>query len=713
MVNVPGRDVVWGRIRREHLFLSLILGLALALRLLYLNGGYMHPDEHWDVGIAEGFLAEGMGAVFQSANWQRLAHLPLNGLLISLSFRLFGESPAAARIVPITFALLTVGVAYLIGRFYDGRTGLLSAFLVSISGFHVVYSHIVTAYALMTFVFALVMFLAYQAVVERRKSYFYPIPILLILALYSNLFSLLLTVIVVAYIAFCYFTTRLISTWWAMKKGAVATEGRFIPAGGALRQKLLKPVTLMTTLLCLAMLMLYILLLYKAGSFERQTSDFVSGSGWYVWDFDRGAYHTGHDHFFYLRTLLFSLAPSVSLLGLVGVGYALRKRLEADMLLLVWVFVSILLLSIFKTKMPRYAMFLVLPLLILVARSIGQIFELVRRGAVRWANISVTLILATTLYQPVLFQFISTRTVFGPALWLVDYKMIAELITPHISESELVLADYGAAYRYWTQGGYVKGMVGPYLGAMSKENLLNHHPRLAMVTVWQKGRIGSGGGPVWLSGKYGEGRIELTTVELDRLGSFEYIQPLIDRQGSTRIASLYLDSEHDWLTNRLDGWGYSYDGYDASRNGVQAALERVDRYDTIIVGSGIANPNWDGNRLPDLEKASGWIRRFVSKGGSLIILGVASNEERNQVISWLPLRTMVYSNVVDRDFHYARIWYAGELVDLSANGFFYAYDDNYHPVASTEDFAILSTDYVLVHTLRSFGRPTVWIYRRK
>ena len=124
--------------------LLLILLLAFALRLY----GLANQSLWWD----------------ELKTWER-ATVPLNQMLTNLIgirdqvplyywmmrfWRTIGTEPTILRLISVYFGTLSIPLVYKIGRRLDGQaTGLLSAFLLAISPFHIWYSQEVRMYTLL------------------------------------------------------------------------------------------------------------------------------------------------------------------------------------------------------------------------------------------------------------------------------------------------------------------------------------------------------------------------------------------------------------------------------------------------------------------------------------------------------------------------------------------------------------------------------------
>ena len=118
--------------------------LALLLRVARLDFQPLWWDEGYSVWFAHHPLAEMMRLTALDI------HPPLYYALLSGWSKLFGLAPAALRLLSVTFGVLAVPVAYIVGKWLAGRRGgLVAALLLAINPFHVYYSQEIRMYGLM------------------------------------------------------------------------------------------------------------------------------------------------------------------------------------------------------------------------------------------------------------------------------------------------------------------------------------------------------------------------------------------------------------------------------------------------------------------------------------------------------------------------------------------------------------------------------------
>jgi 4-amino-4-deoxy-L-arabinose transferase-like glycosyltransferase len=131
----------------EHrwLVLTLLTVLALALRLIRIAYQPLWWDEGWSLYFATTSIGNMMELTAVDI------HPPLYYLLLHFWIRLLGPGIVSVRLLSVLIGTATVPLLYAAGRRLSGhRGGLLAAFLLAISPFHVYYSQEVRMYGLVT-----------------------------------------------------------------------------------------------------------------------------------------------------------------------------------------------------------------------------------------------------------------------------------------------------------------------------------------------------------------------------------------------------------------------------------------------------------------------------------------------------------------------------------------------------------------------------------
>jgi len=118
----------------------LLLGLLLRVYWLYDIPPGVHVDEAINGLNALGITVRGHHTVyFQNSDGRE----PLLPYLVAGSFRLFGISLFAFKLVPLVVGVLTIAIVYLLGKeLFDPAVGLLAAFLLAVSKWHLVISRV-------------------------------------------------------------------------------------------------------------------------------------------------------------------------------------------------------------------------------------------------------------------------------------------------------------------------------------------------------------------------------------------------------------------------------------------------------------------------------------------------------------------------------------------------------------------------------------------
>jgi len=123
----------------------ILIILALGLRVIRLT----YQPLWWDEGWSLYFAANDLGSILELTAVD--IHPPLYYLLLKIWTTIFGSSAFSVRFLSVLAGTATVPVLYTTGRRLVGeRAGLLAAFLLAISPFHVYYSQEVRMYVLVT-----------------------------------------------------------------------------------------------------------------------------------------------------------------------------------------------------------------------------------------------------------------------------------------------------------------------------------------------------------------------------------------------------------------------------------------------------------------------------------------------------------------------------------------------------------------------------------
>ncbi len=237
-----------GAVRRVGNRLSvpaLITLLALGLRLIGLSYQPLWWDEGWSIYFATTSVHEMLELTAVDI------HPPLYYLLLHLWSRVFGSGVIPVRLLSVLVGTATVPLLYAVARRIGGhRSGVLAAFLLTVSPFHIYYSQEVRMYGLVTLlgVAALYSVIQWDAGNEKWQSgpwigYVLAATAALYTTYYAAFLLLALNVFVVAYWLRSR-AGRASIVWWDNRKTAAWLVGQlavfllFLPwlwyAGGKL-----------------------------------------------------------------------------------------------------------------------------------------------------------------------------------------------------------------------------------------------------------------------------------------------------------------------------------------------------------------------------------------------------------------------------------------------------------------------------------------------
>lgn len=178
---------------QKFIFIPIFL-LGVLLRLFNLGRDSLWLDELVSFQIASKptFIEVYSAALLDN-------HPPLHYLLLHI-MTYFGESEFILRFPSAVFGILTIPVAYKLGEYYFGKSeGLISAFLLSISYFHIRYSQEARMYAQLLFFSALSLYFFSRAIKENQNRLWIAFIFTTALGIYSHYFALLL---IPSYISF-------------------------------------------------------------------------------------------------------------------------------------------------------------------------------------------------------------------------------------------------------------------------------------------------------------------------------------------------------------------------------------------------------------------------------------------------------------------------------------------------------------------------------
>ena len=147
-MEVAGREIT----KYDVALLTIVL-IGLLFRVYHLGTQSIWLDEAFSVALAKMTLPQMVQATAADV------HPPLYYLILHYWIILFGDSEFAARFLSVVFAVLAIPVTYAVGRqLVDKEVGLLSALILALSAFNILYSQEARMYSLMALLALLSMY---------------------------------------------------------------------------------------------------------------------------------------------------------------------------------------------------------------------------------------------------------------------------------------------------------------------------------------------------------------------------------------------------------------------------------------------------------------------------------------------------------------------------------------------------------------------------
>ena len=188
MTKPPVLSNVLSDSRTRNLLLVLTIMLAAGLRLWALDARCLWYDE---VATWVHASAGGVEDVLSSVLRKELPAAPLHFLLTHFVLSL-DDTDFLLRFPSVVFGVLTVAATYSLGtQLFGRRIGLVAAFLLAISPFHIRYSREARAYAQLMLLSVLSLYCLWRALSEARAKWWIGFATFTALGLYTHLFALL------------------------------------------------------------------------------------------------------------------------------------------------------------------------------------------------------------------------------------------------------------------------------------------------------------------------------------------------------------------------------------------------------------------------------------------------------------------------------------------------------------------------------------------
>ncbi|MFC1682630.1 glycosyltransferase family 39 protein [Candidatus Zixiibacteriota bacterium] len=189
--------------KREKTYLALILLLGTVLRLWRLG----NQSFWWDEVYSATLSAKSLGAVIpRFGQTPTLYHILLHFWLY------LGQGDVWIRLLSVLFGVIGLWLIYLLGKsLLDARHGLLCAFLVAISPFHIWYSQEARMYSLLTLLSVASMVFFVKFLKEDKRGMVYGWVLTTGLAVYTHYYAAF--AIVAQFLFLIFFLPRYRSRW--------------------------------------------------------------------------------------------------------------------------------------------------------------------------------------------------------------------------------------------------------------------------------------------------------------------------------------------------------------------------------------------------------------------------------------------------------------------------------------------------------------------
>jgi len=403
--------------RTTLIFLVLLLLLATLLRFYGLDAKSLWQDE---ITTLKHATSGGILDVISNVLNKGLPAPPLHFVLIHLvSF--LGDADFLLRFPSAIFGILAVAAVYNLGKALFGRTeGLLGAFLLTLSPFHVRYSQEARAYALFMLLSVLALFFLWKGMGGHEKKWWVGFTVCNILNLYTHLFALL--VLVAEGLIF-------LSLWlW----GLVWRRREVRPRVGKASFHFWGSMAII--MVCYLPMMPYLWQGIRGGK-GLGGVDFTPGisvtPGFFVQVFSLFGAGSG------VALLLFAV------LFLAGLAGAFKKNTAQALLALLWIGVPFVILFAFPAKhgfRPRYLIFIVPIYLILIAIGTTMLRSLVSNLVERHSEPRLCRFYAMWLvFSLLLFGLLGFSSLFRYYVEpRADWRAAAAFLVRNVASGEVV-----------------------------------------------------------------------------------------------------------------------------------------------------------------------------------------------------------------------------------------------------------------------------------
>jgi mannosyltransferase len=313
-----------------------------------------------------------LSAIFDYSNSVDYFNPPLFPIVEFIALQIMGASEVALRFFPALFGVLTIPVAYLMGKeFHDEYTGIVTAAIFTLSPFLIYFSQEARAFSMLLFLCTILMYIYLKALKSNAQSDWIWFGLISALIFCTHFYGAVFIVSLVLFAAIQnYYNIRALLTGVAV--------GLFFSL----------PLIVLTITLYLQRISV------GAPTYGLQGAEVVAGTLLQLAGF-KGGY------------------PAVIFLILIAVGFIwLLYNNKERAALLLWIVASTFLASAFASShipiLPRYMIFLMIPFALGISALYTPIVELTSKGKRNFPLVLIFILVIAMLGVPFYSQYYTT-----------------------------------------------------------------------------------------------------------------------------------------------------------------------------------------------------------------------------------------------------------------------------------------------------------------
>ncbi len=171
--------------KKTYLLLILILIVALLLRVYKIDAKADGTDEKWSFIMTDQILE---GTFLQNVGTH--AHVPLFYVFLAPFWWLSSKSILALRIVMILLGLISIGITFFFAKkLFGEKIALLTAYLLALSPFHLIYSQHIRAYVLLMIMCISAIIIMTKYLKDEKIKWLIILTVIYVAAFYIHMFA--------------------------------------------------------------------------------------------------------------------------------------------------------------------------------------------------------------------------------------------------------------------------------------------------------------------------------------------------------------------------------------------------------------------------------------------------------------------------------------------------------------------------------------------